>query len=192
VWRSANAADGFKPTDTWNPGKAAEFPTEAKFAWDDENLYLAIRAYEPNLEGIVSTMVGPAQSLMGDDHIQFYLDIGREYATNRYFGYNLPASGMHMGVYGKMGDIGSTDLTIAEGRETGEQSAWTLEVAIPWSTLLTDNWRKLTVTRPVSGLNMAMNLQRYRMQKPEETSMWSRSEPSLTGMPWRWGTLVLE
>lgn len=192
VWRSANAADGFKPTDTWNPGKAAEFPTEAKFAWDDENLYLAIRAYEPNLEGIVSTMVGPAQSLMGDDHIQFYLDIGREYATNRYFGYNFPASGMHMGVYGKMGDIGSTDLTIAEGRETGEQSAWTLEVAIPWSTLLTDNWRKLTVTRPVSGLNMAMNLQRYRMQKPEETSMWSRSEPSLTGMPWRWGTLVLE
>lgn len=192
VWRNADAADRFKPADTWNADKPVEHPTEARFAWDGDNLYLAIRAFEPDLERVVSTMVGPAQSQSGEDHVQFFLDIGREYATNRYFGYNFPASGMHLGVYGKMGDIGSTEMTIREGRETGERSAWTLEIAIPWSTLLSDNWRKLTVKEPAPGLDMAMNLRRYRMADPEETSMWSRSEPSVTGMPWRWGTLVLE
>lgn len=192
VWRAANAADGFKPTDTWNPDKPVEAPTEAKFAWDEDNLYIAIRAFEPKLDQIVSTLTGPAQALHGDDHVQLFIDPGREYATNRYFGYSFPASGMHLGVYGKMGDIGSTRMTIREGRETGEQSAWTLEVAIPWSSLLSDNWRKLTVKKPTSGLNMAMNLRRYRMPGPGETSMWSPSEPSLTGMPWRWGSLVLE
>ncbi len=192
VWRSAKVADAFVPGDSWDADAKVRAPTEAKFAWDEQNLYLAIRAHEPDLAGVVSTLVGPAQSLMHDDHIQFFLDPGNEHAVNRYFGYHLPADGMHLGVYGKMGDIGSGELTIRASRETDEPTAWTLEIAIPWNELLDDPWRKLMVRRPTSGLEMSMNLRRYRMPPPKETSTWSRSEPNPAAVPWRWGTLVLE
>lgn len=192
IWQQAQPATGFKPSPTWGDDDCVRFPTEVRFAWDQDHLYMAVRAYEPDLEGIVSTLQGPAQSLADDDHLQLYLDPGREHAGNRYFGYHFPASGMHMGLYGKMGDVGRADMTIEAGRETGERSAWTLEVALPWSSLLHDDWRKLTVKQPEPGLAMSLNLRRYRMQTPEEISTWSRSEPSPTAVPWRWGTLVLE
>lgn len=192
LWRSANPASGFKPTDTWQPQEPVRVPTEARFAWDEQNLYIAIRAHEPKLDQIVSTIVGPAQSLHGDDHLQLFIDPGREHHGNRFFGYRFPASGMHLGWYGKMGDLGGTKLTVHAGRETGDPSAWTLEIALPWSSLLTDPWRKLTVNEPKSGLAMSMNLQRFRMPEPEETSTWARSAPTPTAVPWRWGTLVLE
>ncbi len=207
IWRKAPASSGFVVDGTWREDPGARHDTEVRFAYDDTHLYAAFRCHEPNLAGVRVSSDGPALGA-GGDHLVLYVDPQRERTTNRYYGCVLTAGGRHLGEYGKVGDIGGYTLSVRSGREEasdgseaseGEQggegrpSAWTLEVAIPWETLLHDPWGKLTLKGvPASGHVMGLNVQRYRLQEPAETSLWSRCHSWPTAVPWRWGTLRFE
>jgi len=195
AWQAATPIRRFSTLHTWREPPRAQADTDARFAWDDTHLYAAIRCIEPELEALVVSDRGPALGA-GGDHVILYLDPEREHMGNRYYGVVLTAGGRHLGPYGKSGDIGGLDIQLATGREppNGDTpGAWTLEVAIPWETLLQDPWERLTLTgAPDRGHRMGLNIQRYRMPAQPEVSVWAPGFDAPATAPWRWGDLVFE
>lgn len=173
-------------------GRKSQHPTETRFAWDDKHLYAGIRCIEPNLETLESGIVGPAQSIEGEDRIYLYLDPGQLREGGAYFGGIILASGMQLGMYGKQGDIGKPLRQVHVGRELAPPTAWTVEIAIPWEDLLHDPWEKLTIEEPRAGLRMGLNVLRHHTTEPREISVWARSYPWAAAGPQWWGTLILE
>lgn len=195
AWQEAKPLTGFSVKDTWNTDeREAEHPTEVRLAWDVDNLYLAFRCYEPNLEGLHTSMIGPAQNADNEDYVAIYLDPDRHRGPQPYYGRQITAEGDHLGRYGASGDLGRPEMTSVAGRETdGEQPAWTLEVALPWKSVLHDPWNRLETTAPPQpGVRMGLNLLRHRAQTPAETTTWAESWRAAHQTPWRWGTLLLE
>ncbi len=193
VWQAAEPLAPFGVAAGWaDAPPAARFATQVKFAWDAENLYVAVRAHEPKLESMVSRIEGPAQSVYNEDRFELLIDPGREHATNRYYGMTILASGMPLGGFGKAGDVGTPKMKLATGRDADAPKAWTLELAVAWDDLLTDPWSKLHVHAPAQGMNMGLNLLRHRTRRPRETSAWVPVHGSPHAVPWRWGLLVLE
>lgn len=192
VWQKAESIGPLVPNEAWELGRTSEHPTETRFAWDERNLYVGIRCIEPNLESLTSNIVGPAQSVAGEDRVYLYLDPGRVREGSAYFGGVILASGMQLGMYGKQGDVGRPLEQVQVGRELEPPAAWTVEIAIPWDDLFHDPWEKLTIEEPHSGMRMGLNLLRHQTTEPREVSVWARSYPWAAAAPHWWGTLVLE
>ena len=180
------------PEHAWALDRHARYRTEARFAWDRDNLYVALRCHEPDLAALASALEGPAQHVDAEDRVYLYIDPGYERASKRFLGIILPASGIALGPYGKQGDLGKPIKQIRYGREPDAPSAWTVEAAIPWDRLLHDPWEKLQVKAPRPGMRMGLNLLRHRLAAPAEISVWSRSYPWAVAAPHWWGTLRLE
>ncbi|MFO7870578.1 MAG: IPT/TIG domain-containing protein [Kiritimatiellia bacterium] len=196
VWQSAPPAPGFVLNNTWKEDLGAEFDTGARFAYDRENLYVALRCYEPEPDGLVTNVTGPAQGAHGNDHVVLFLDPGFERRKSAYAGCALLADGRDLGPYGHSGNLGRGLISAAAARApAGDngKSAWTLEAAWPWESILFDRWHEMENPPGIEpGERMGLNIQRYRAQRPRETSCWTRCYAWPQAMPWRWGILLLQ
>jgi len=193
VWKQAVPLSPFVRGHTWDDDPRAKYQTEARFAYDDKNLYVSFRCYEPDLDGVVARATAPAQSNDADDRIQLFLDVAMRRKAKRFYDCSINAAGVHRGRYGCSGDIGGSVLHVRPGRETTRgKTAWTLEAAIPWETILSDPWKQIPTQRPGPGTKMGLNIVRRRARTPREVSEWSRSHSWAPAVPWRWGVLVFE
>ena len=106
IWQRAVPAVGFTVADRWDTDRAARYPTEARFAWDDEHLYIAIRCFEPELDSLHTRITGPAQDTSSEDYIVFYLDPDAARTSQPFYGRRITAAGNPLGRYGASGDLG--------------------------------------------------------------------------------------
>ena len=193
VWAAAQPLSAFVDAEAWGH-QPARYQTEVRLAYDDEKLYAAFRCYEPELDGVHSPRVSPAQSLALDDRLLFLLDPDNAGKSPVVYGMDLPANGENLGANGKHGDLGSAKFEIVAGREEAPpKPAWVLEVAWPWKEILFDPWHRLQQTEPPRpGTRMGLNIQRTRVQEPYELSVWRLAHPYAIAAPARWGEVVFE
>jgi len=160
--------------------------TEARLAYDNDNLYVSFRCHEPNLEGMVVKVAERDGFIWQDDSLELWLDTNLDKDTYYHFAFN--PNGVTFDEEKKPGPIlGNLDsrwnspCTVKAGREPG---AWTLEVALPW--------KSMGMTAPKAGKKLGMGVQRNRKQGAGEMSQWSPTFSGWGHVPDRFGVLILE
>lgn len=155
----------------------SSFPTEARLAYDEENLYACFRCREPDLSGLVTRAVKRDGEVRDDDCVEMYVDANLDRET--YYHYALSATGVVCDAF--MHDVSwNAEQTVEAGRE---EDAWTVECAIPW--------KSIGVEAPAPGTRIGLNVARTRAQVPREISQWSCTFER-SAAPERFGELVLE
>lgn len=159
--------------------RRANYRTEVRLAYDTDNLYVAFRCEEPRLDALATAVTArDDEKIWQDDTVELFLDPGR---TKRSFfrysvnaggavldgrGYNNDADGVRYQNLLLINDWRSFDkgwdgpCTLKTGREAG---AWTVEMAIPWSSLGVKKGRK--------GQRIGLQLARTHAN-PYEESAW--------------------
>ena len=180
--------DGRLDDDTWNDAalakdfvtnrdhEAARFATEFRVVYDAEAIYVAVKAYEPNLAEL---RVGQdPDNPWWDDCIEIFVD--PQATRTRYFQYIINAAGNW--VSGYTGDF-AADVPgeFASGRT---DDAWTLEAKLPYTTF---------GAPPHVGQRWGFNVTRARTEKApgeeREQSLWSPTN-GMHGAPGKFGYLV--
>lgn len=174
VWANLKSLADFLTPDSQ---RKAQYLTDARLAYDAENLYLAFRCYEPNLPGLVTKVSRKDGPVWDDDEVEIFVDPKLDRKSYYQFAVNANAFVYDCHI---IDGNWNGDLTVKAGHET---NAWTLEAAIPWGTLGLDN--------PGPGTKIGFDVVRSRAQKPQERSLWA---PTFGGnhVPSQFGTITLE
>jgi len=132
--------------------------THGWVACDATNLYLAVRCFEPDLEGLRVRTKHRDGPTFKDDSIELFLDMDLDRET--YYQIVVNAGGV---VYDGLVFDSSWNGVFqqAAGRE---EDAWTLEMAIPWKTL--------AAAAPTAGAKMGLELVRTRA-RTWEIQQWA-------------------
>jgi len=180
VWKSARPLSPFIEHRTWREEpRAVLYQTDVRFAYDKNFLYVAVRCDDPNPDGLIARMTGPAQDPEKDDGVRFQFNLNADPGNPSTYINIINANGFHHKDYGTGG---GPEVHTAVSRQSG---AWTLEAAFPWKTLKD---RK----PPEPGERIGLNIRRFRSQIPSETSVWKPTHTWSKSVPWRWGWLVFE
>lgn len=196
-WAKSAEITSFVKFPTSNPYAPA---TRAYAMWDDQYLYVAMVADEPNPAGIKADQSGyesSATGVWGDDNFQVFLD------PTRALGYGHGNEVWQLGFNLNTASIGITDgvllvgpnpkaldtapsLFSLEAKNSVNAAAqkWTVEVAIPWDELSYDS---LDVSAPTEGAEWVGMFARYRSQDASNAS--TSSMGSKFSEPWNWNTL---
>ncbi|MCC6317504.1 MAG: carbohydrate binding family 9 domain-containing protein [Gemmatimonadaceae bacterium] len=132
VWRSAQVIQGFRQFD---PVEDAEptFNTEARIAYDDRNLYILVRAFDPHPDSIMA-LLSRRDERTQSDYIRVTIDSYHDKRTGYQFMVN-PA-GVQRDIY--LFNDSEEDLTwnaVWESKTAIDSLGWTAEFRIPLSQL---------------------------------------------------------
>lgn len=174
VWAAAKPIDDFRLTGSPDVAKQ---PTEVRFAYDNANLYIAVRCTEPELDKLVARADKPDGETYKDDSVEIFLDLGLDRKTAVQ--YVINANGVVFDA--RNNDPNWTGpCEVKPGRE---KDAWTLEIAIPW--------KSLQVSGPRKGQRIGLNVCRNRVDAAGEHSRWIDTG-AMNYQPNRFGILVCE
>ena len=169
-------------------GILAEPPTHWWTAYDDEHVYFAVRAFEPEVQTLRTvTSSRDEYGIWWDDAIELFLDTKHDRKT--FYQFIINASGNIFDSNKKRKAGWTSGIRAASGREA---KAWTLEIAIPIKDLDVP-------LRP--GSTWGLNVNRDRNPRPDlpmkqaqdavELSCWNPTM-GLSLAPRYFGTLVFE
>ncbi len=193
AWSTASEAGPFWAESTWRA--PADPQTEVRFLWDDSNLYVAIRCHTDPLAALSTGALHPYESMDADDRVTLFVDPSLSRAPHRFFDRRINAAGVTAGASQRHGDMGQGPIVMQVGRETANAEAgeglvaWTLEMAVPWTTLMNNRWGHEGVRVPEAGRRMGLNVMRYR---PGQQSSWAYTHSWTPVDPHRWGLLLFE
>ncbi|OGV67062.1 MAG: hypothetical protein A3K19_01665 [Lentisphaerae bacterium RIFOXYB12_FULL_65_16] len=161
VWQNAVALDAFVPyvgVDT-----KPKVSTDARVAYDAENLYVAVRCPEPNPKAMKPVGVNRDDSVWDGDSVDIFLSQGE--APIPYVHVIVSAGNVVWdGLCGEAADT-RFNVNLKSAVRVG-QNEWTLEVALPWN--------EMRMTPPTSGAKLKANLCRQRVPDREQTA-WSQT-----------------
>ncbi len=150
AWQLGSWAGDFvqrSPTE----GAAPTEPTEVKVLYDDTQLYVAIRAYDSQIEQL-DFIRGQRDEFTGDI-VGIALDSYFDQRTS--FQFNVTAGGSKMDLVITNDDLDPQWNAVWDVRTSREADAWTAEFAIPFSQL-----RYASTAEPVWGLHVWRRLRR--------------------------------
>ena len=156
VWQGKPRLGSFVLNDGAKPASAQ---TEVCITYDDRNLYLGVRAIEPNLKRLVTqASAAEASRVWNDDVLELFVDYNHDGYS--YFHLGVTAAGIAAAQRGTTMSATDVDpgVTVATGRQA---DAWTLEIALPFS---------LIGAKPMAGEVWGLNVCRCRPQGPENSS----------------------
>jgi len=79
LWQGCEVLAGFVTSDAQHK---AEFPTEVRLVYDDDNLYVSFRCSEPNLNGLVINAKRRDQgNICDDDSVEIFIDTNLDRQT---------------------------------------------------------------------------------------------------------------
>jgi len=174
IWQDAKVKGDFLRSDG---SQLAQFATEVWVAYDRENLYLACRCQEPNLEGMVVNADQRDGKVWEDDSVEVFLDTNFDRKSYYQFIFN-PAGVIYDGKGWNAG--WNAACTVGTGREKG---TWTLEAAISWASL--------EMAAPTAGKKIGLEIARSRQQSPSELTQWSPTFSNSNHCPEQFGTLII-
>ena len=126
VWANTPKLDNFQRNEL--PSVKAEVNTEAYLAYDDKNLYIAFRCFEPNMDKIkAAATTRDNNNIFTDDLVEVFLSTTPE--ANDYYQLGVNTLGAQFDAYNRINSWDpSWKCAIAQ-----KQDSWTVEIAIPFS-----------------------------------------------------------
>ena len=169
VWRTAQAVRAFRQFDP-EPDAAPTHPTEFKVAYDEDDLFVFVRAFDARPDSIMRALTrrdvrGPS------DQIGIFIDSYNDRRTGFNFYVNPDGVQRDFAVF----DDGRQDVSwngVWDVATTVDSRGWTAEFRIPLSQL-----RYASADRHTFGFGVRRELERY----PERVSWppYSRTTPGL-------------
>ncbi|MBL4632608.1 MAG: carbohydrate binding family 9 domain-containing protein [Kofleriaceae bacterium] len=152
VWQTAPSDDRFTQRRP-NDGTAPSVRTTVQVAYDSENIYFGIQAYDPNPEKI-SARLARRDSLVDSDNIEIYLDSRHDHDNGYWFRIN--AAGVLADA--QIHDNSRLNLqwnAVWRGAAHIHKTGWSAEISIPLSVL-----RFSKSHNPLFGLNLKRTIRR--------------------------------
>jgi hypothetical protein len=176
VWSVTPAITGFRQ---WRPteGKAARFKTEAKIAYDESNLYVFVRAFDPNPDSI-KILLERRDSFTSSDMFWVFIDSYHDRRTGYEFGVNAAGVKTDAALY----NDGNEDFAwdgVWEVATQVDSLGWTAEYRIPLSQMRYGRERDHTF-----GIIIGRDISRY-----SERESWPLIRQSKPGFVSQFGTL---
>src|ERR1043166_5135259 len=171
VWHEAPAITDFTE---WQPteGKTPRFRTEARVAYDESNLYVFVRAFDPHPDSIFSVLER-RDTFTASDKIWIFVDSYHDRRTGYEFGVN-PAG---VKLDGQLSNGGNEDFAwdaVWDVATRIDSLGWTAEFRIPLSQLrYTKGYRHdfgFTVDRDIYGYNERVSWPAFSQSKPDMLS----------------------
>jgi len=132
VWGDAQPIEGFRVFDPVEDGQPT-FETTARFAYDDRNLYVIVRAFDPNPDSIMA-LLSRRDERTSSDYIRVIIDSYHDKRTGYQFMVN-PA-GVQRDIY--LFNDSQEDVTwnaVWEAKTTIDSLGWIAEFRIPLNQL---------------------------------------------------------
>ena len=168
IWGSAASISEFVQQEP-SEGAPASERTEVFVVYDDDALYLGVRAFDSNLEGVVSSeMRRDSDRILDEDYFALILDTFKDSRSGYMFvvsplGAKLEQQVFEEGEGGRPGwpspNVNRNWDGVWEARTQITEEGWTAEIAIPMVTL-----RFPEVSRQVWGANFKRNIRRKNEQ----------------------------
>ena len=132
VWASAQLIDGFRVFDPTEDGDP-HFKTEAKVAYDDRNLYVFVRAFDPHPDSIVSKL-SRRDERTESDQIKVMIDSYHDRRSGYEFAVNPAGVKRDYYTFNDGDEDGSWDAVWYVATRI-DSLGWTAEFRIPFSQL---------------------------------------------------------
>ena len=175
-WQKANVADSFQMSSPYDD-RPASFDTEFKILYDNNNLYFAIRAHDPEPTKIFKQIT--RRDNVNSEYLAVYIDSYSDNSTAYCFIVN--AAGVLKDIFisndGAVWDESWNGIWWA--KTNIDEHGWTAEYRIPLSQL-----RFINKNEQSWGLNV-----RRMIHRKEEGSYWSPIPQNAQGFVHRFGTL---
>lgn len=160
IWQRLVPATGFIQREP-RIGEPSQNETEARFCYDEENLYVAVRCFDSDPDRVVKRLSRNERDMYSGDTFAIFMDPRHDHRTGVKFGSN--PSGMRedsIRYNDYLRDNSWDGFWWVEARI--DSLGWTLEYRIPFK-----NFRFQDRQNPVWGLNMQRNHARL-----DEQSFW--------------------
>ncbi|MDQ8155193.1 MAG: DUF5916 domain-containing protein, partial [Gemmatimonadota bacterium] len=174
AWRGAQIIDAFRQFDPVENGDPRGFRTEARVTYDDRNLYVFVRAFDPRPDSL-RALLARRDVKTQSDWLHLMIDSYHDRRTGYRFTVN--PVGVQRDVY--MSNDGDEDLSwdAVWGVATRvEQDAWTAEYRIPFSQLrfarADTHTFGLAIWRDVGRTNERLSWPLYHRNKPGMVSQF--------------------
>lgn len=153
AWAKAKKIDDFYQIEP-NVGGTPRFKTEAWILYDENNLYVAFRAYDPEPDKVMRTAMKRDGEIWKDDAVRITIDPQN---TGRHgYTFEMASGGARWdALVQNNSDTISEWNTIWAGRVGLDDKGWTAEIAIPFKSLSFDASAKSW------GVNMGRSLRRF-------------------------------
>ena len=177
VWRSTPVIDQFleaKPTE----GAPAKFRTEARVAYDENNLYVFIRSFDPHPDSIVS-LLARRDEQPPSDYVTVMLDPYHDRRTGYEFSVNPAGVKADYAIFNDADEDVAWDA-VWEAATQIDSLGWTAEYSIPLSQLRYSQKEKGTF-----GLLIWRVVQRHTA-----TITWPLYRTSRSGLSSQFGDLT--
>ncbi len=176
VWRAAPATTEFQEFSP-NEGKAPRYKTEFKAAFDDRNLYVFVRAYDPHPDSIMTALTrrdvrGPS------DQLKILVDAYHDRRSGFEFAVNPLGVKRDYAMYNDAEEDETWDGVWDVGTRV-DSVGWTAEYRIPFSQL-----RYANKPSHVFGFGVWRDIERYK-----ERTSWPLYRGSIGGVSSQLGTL---
>jgi hypothetical protein len=172
-WQGAARFEHFVELDF---SRLVPVQTQARAAWDDRNLYLAVTCLEPNVKGLRSYSTARDSAIWRDDCIELFLDANHDRQSYTHIIVNAKG-----GIFDRQspGDANwNGDFTVVA--RIGADS-WSVEMAIPFA---------IFGVTPKQGMVWGLNLGRERYAAAKSPlSAWSATLGKFA-VPERFGEVV--
>ncbi|MEP6991907.1 MAG: DUF5916 domain-containing protein [bacterium] len=177
VWRTVAATSDFQefqPTE----GKAPRFRTEFKAAYDDRNLYVFVRAFDPHPDSIMTALTrrdvrGPS------DQLKIMIDAYHDRRSGFEFAVNPLGVKRDYAMYNDQDEDTSWDGVWEVGTRI-DSVGWTAEFRIPFSQL-----RYTSEAEHVFGFAVWRDIERFK-----ERTSWPLYRASQSGISSQFGILT--
>jgi hypothetical protein len=154
VWREAAPITEFRE---WDPREdaAPRYRTEAKVAYDDRNLYVFVRAFDPD-PGTIRRLLTRRDDYPPTDHIMVILDSYHDHRTGFEFGVSPDGGKWDASVSNDGDEDGSWD-GVWDVATTVDSLGWAAEFRIPLSQL-----RYANTPTHTFGLALSRDINRFK------------------------------
>lgn len=159
VWQQATPIGRLTQT-TPLEGEEATEPTEVRFLYDDERLYIHLRFFDSQADQIIVSSKERDANLEVDDRFELVLDTFHDQRSAFWFQMN--AGGSKSDALIDNGNFNKPWDGIWDGKSSRDAEGWSCELAIPFKTL---NFDKTIST-------WGFNVKRY-LGRNRESSQWA-------------------
>jgi hypothetical protein len=176
VWSTTPVITAFQE---WRPteGKPPRFKTEAKIAYDESNLYVYVRAFDPHPDSI-KKLLERRDTFTSSDMIWIFVDSYNDKRTGYEFGVNAAGVKMDQAIYDDGNEDGAWDA-VWDVATLIDSLGWTAEFKIPLSQMRYSQDRAHTF-----GIMIDRDVYRYN-----ERYIWPLLRQSKPGFVSQFGSL---
>lgn len=166
VWRDAPAVWEFRVFDPVEDGEPAQ-RTEARFAYDERNLYVLVRAFDPHPDSIMA-LLSRRDERTQSDYIRVIVDSYHDRRTGYQFMVNPAGVKRDIYLYNDNNEDVSWDA-VWDVKTTIDSLGWMAEFRIPLSQLRYPQ-------RPTHTFGIAVHREVARTNERSSWPLWRRSQ----------------